>query len=133
MKVNRSKKESILIIDDIADMLELQRLILEMEGYEVLTAFTISEAFDFLCTGHHIDLILLDFKLQNSTGSDFIQLIERKRPEVLKTMPVVFYSGVDDIPESKASGFISKLTNIDDFLVQIKSYIHTGHSSSYRY
>jgi DNA-binding response OmpR family regulator len=39
--------ESILVIEDNLDLLSMQRIILEMEGYEVFTAQSGDEAFNF--------------------------------------------------------------------------------------
>lgn len=127
MKTIETKKNSILIIDDSIDMLDLQKLILESEGYSVSTAENIETALQILTERESPDLILLDYRLDGSTGDDFLEQLEERKPEVLKNTTTVFYSGVDDLPIDKVSGFISKLTSMGRLLEEIRFFIEKGH------
>lgn len=127
MKPANLRKNSILVIDDSTDMLELQKLILESEGYIVLTADNIEAAMEILNEKDSPDLILLDYRLNGHTGEDFLFQMEEKKPEVLKKTTTVFYSGVDDLPIDKVAGSISKLANMTRFLEEIRFFINKGH------
>lgn len=117
------KKDWILIIDDSIDLLEIQKVILESEGFNVTTANGCEEALSILGKKSSWDLVLLDFKLNNITGTEFLNLIELRLPEVFKNTPFVFYSGVDEIPDARGLGFISKLSGMNEFLVEIRKYL----------
>lgn len=130
MKTVNLRKNSILVIDDSTDMLELQKLILESEGYIVLTADNIESAMEILNEKESPDLILLDYRLNGHTGEDFLFQLEEKKPEVLKKTTTVFYSGVDDLPVDKVAGSISKLANMTRLLEEIRFFINKGHHLS---
>jgi len=134
-KPSRGKKtkESILVIDDSADTLILQRLVLELEGFEVFTAQTGEEAFGVLSEIDEPDLILLDMQMEDMTGLDFLTMLEEKMPKIMKAVPVVFLSGVNEVPESKAAGFIRKPTDSENFLVSVHDFIEIGHHSPYKH
>ena len=53
-------KESILIIDDSPSILEVNRTVLELSGYDVLTTQTGTEALEILSTNERPSLVLLD-------------------------------------------------------------------------
>lgn len=123
-------QQRILIVDDSQELLELQQSILEVIGYKVSTAESAAEAFDFLSKNLAPDLILLDMQLPDMTGTVFIESLEAKYPEIIKSTPIVFVSGVNGIPDSKAVGFIHKPFVIDAYLESIRKYIEIGMSNS---
>lgn len=116
-------KKSVLVVDDDDFLLNFSKTILEMEDYEVFTAQSGGEGLQLLAQIKAPDLILLDMRMEDMSGTDFLVTLERTHPEILKNVPVVFLSGVDVVPESKASGFIKKPFDIDYFLNDIKRFI----------
>ena len=52
--------------------------------------------------------------------------LEEKRPEIIENVPVVFVTGMDKVPASKAVGFIKKPFNNDKFLEAIQGFIERG-------
>jgi FixJ family two-component response regulator len=50
-------------------------------------------------------------------------LLEKERPEIIENVPVVFVTGMGEVPESKAVGFIRKPTDMDKFLKAVHSFI----------
>ncbi len=121
-----TNKNRILVIDDNAASLVLDRTLLEMDGYEVFTAQTESEALTFLSQIDAPDLILLDMRLGDISGAELLAHLEEKIPEIVKKVPVVFLTGMDKVPASKASGFIRKGVDIDDFLKSVRHFIQAG-------
>ena len=121
----RSKR--ILIIDDNEDLIETFRTILEMNDFVVLAAHGGEEALALLSDVEKMDLILLDMQMGEMSGPQFLEVFEKEQPEVFKNVPVVFLSAMNEIPASKAVGFIRKpMVDIDTFLEAIDRFIETG-------
>ncbi len=124
-------KESILVIDDSLDQLDLQRLVLEMEGFEVFTARDAAEAIKVLDEKKKMDLILLDFNIKDMTGDDFLNILEKEKPEVLIQVPIVYLTGMEEVPQSRVAGMISKVIDMSHYLASVHHYIEIGHRSPY--
>jgi CheY-like chemotaxis protein len=82
--------ETILVADDVPDVLLLVRDILEARGYTVLTAADGEEALRF-SEGHAgpIDALLSDVVMPGLTGPELAERLARTRPKT----KVVFMSG----------------------------------------
>ena len=76
----------ILCIEDEPEMIELIRMILTREGYEVLGAEGGPEALDLL-SEEHVDLILLDLMMPEMDGWEVYQRL--KADERTKDIPVI--------------------------------------------
>ena len=127
-----SKKKSILVIDDQFDALTLQRIILEMNGFEVFTAQSGTKAFEILKEISPPNLILLDMRMEDMTGSDFLDILQETRPEIAKTVPIVFLTAYDRVPPSIAAGFIRKPAEMDQFLGAVQGFLEMGQQPPYR-
>jgi len=123
--------KSVLIIDDSLDILDLQRTVLELGGFEVFTARNGAEAFKTLSKIKMPNLILLDIQMKGVSGPEFLRKLEKKMPQIVKSVPIVFLSGVDEVPESKAAGFIRKPTDVVRFLMAVRNYIEMGRHAPY--
>lgn len=85
-------KESILVVDDQPDLVDLLSMSLSQEGYRVRTALSGQEALGVLKT-HRPDLILLDILLGDISG---IQLTARlKNSEKTAGIPVILLTAKD--------------------------------------
>jgi CheY-like chemotaxis protein len=122
MKSLAHPQKTILVVDDSPEILALDRILLEGEGYEVLTCLSSDEAFELLLsrTPH---LIIVDYHLKEMTGNTFIELLRQQRPEICAQCPIVFHSALDHIPNSLAAGHIAKLSDIHLFLQQVTAYL----------
>lgn len=125
-----TRKKRILVVDDNADFLGLNRTVLEMEDYEVFTAQSGCDGLTLLAKIAHLDLILLDIQMGDMSGPQFLLEFEEKQPEIFENVPVVFLSGMDKVPASKAVGFIRKPFDLDKFLAAVHSFIEMGTSGS---
>jgi CheY-like chemotaxis protein len=123
------KKLSVLIIDDTADLLELQKTILEMDDFEVSTAQSGAEAFKVLARIDQPDLILLDVRMEDMNGPEFLGMLEKKMPEIMKTVPVVFLTAMENVPEGKVVGVIRKPFDVEKFLESVRRFIDKGRLS----
>lgn len=71
----------ILIVDDEPTILESGKIILEDEGYEVITASDGREAMNAL-KNYNIHIVLTDFKMPGLNGLELIKWIKKVEPEL---------------------------------------------------
>src|SRR5882757_2193513 len=97
---------TILCVDDEETPRTLRKLILQKQGYQVVTAGSGDEALELL-DRTKIDLVLSDQMMPGMTGTELTKSVKAMRP----AMPVILISGVNEIPEdaSYADRFISKV------------------------
>ena len=87
-------RNSILIVDDSEDTLEVFQSTLEEEGFAVMAAKDAQEALELLRT-HDFSLMLLDINMPGMTG---LQLLEEMRRLGLgQGVPVMLVSAVDNL------------------------------------
>lgn len=122
------KGDSILVVDDEADTVELARMVLEYEGYRVFSASTGEEAIEFLDTNSEKpDLVLLDVLMPKTNGLEVCRWI-KKQPK-LKNIPVLLFTAKvgkkDRIAgeEAGADAYINKPFSADDLLNLIKEHL----------
>ncbi len=121
-----TNRKTVLIVDDSTDQLELNKHILELADYEVFTAMSGTEALVVLDEIARPDLILLDMRMEDMSGPEFLLALEEKRPEIIENVPVVFLTALDQVPISKAVGFIKKPFDLDRFLESVHGFIELG-------
>ncbi len=120
------EEKVVLVVDDCADLLNLNRTILEMDGFKVLTALGGKEALKILSEINPPDLILLDMKMENMSGPDFLTALEEKRPDIIENVPIVFLTAMERVPPSKAVGFIRKPFDMVKFVQAVHRFIKMG-------
>jgi CheY-like chemotaxis protein len=96
----------ILCVDDEETPRTLRKLILQKQGYQVVTAASGAEALELL-NREDFNLVLSDQMMPGMTGTELTKSVKAMRP----TMPVILISGVNEIPEDAnyADRFISKV------------------------
>jgi CheY-like chemotaxis protein len=97
---------TILCVDDEETPRTLRKLILQKQGYQVVTAASGAEALELL-NRENFNLVLSDQMMPGMTGTELTRSVKAMRP----TMPVILISGVNEIPEDAnyADRFISKV------------------------
>jgi CheY-like chemotaxis protein len=97
---------TILCVDDEETPRTLRKLILQKQGYQVITAASGAEALEVLSRAN-ISLVLSDQMMPGMTGTELTKSVKAMRP----AMPVILISGVNEVPEdaSYADRFISKV------------------------
>ena len=86
----------VMVIDDDADIREILRAIIEIEGYRVVAASDGAQALQQLRSGVRPCLILLDLRMPGMDGRTFCQVL-REEPQIAG-IPVVILSGDRDAP-----------------------------------
>jgi len=71
MKMKKTSKKTILVVDDNFDDLQTMRNILEKEGYPTFVATNGAQAFDATKSGL-FDLILIDIRMPTLSGYDLL-------------------------------------------------------------
>ena len=122
MEKNRA---TILCVDDDPDTREMLTLLLGLAGYEVMATGSTAEG-AYFAIAHTVDLILLDWVLEDGTG---VELCEELR-SIGVTAPVLFYSGRDVTDEllvaarrAGAQGFLTKPVDVDTILQRVSELI----------
>ena len=87
--VNCSQK-TILVVEDTTAVRNIERIVLEGTGYQVIEAGNVSDAIQILET-QRPDLALLDINLAGESGFDVVRAIRRIYPT--PEIPVIILSG----------------------------------------
>jgi DNA-binding NtrC family response regulator len=108
----------LLVVDDEANIRLLYTEELTDEGYEVVTAGSISEATERLQEGA-FDLAVLDIKLKNESGIELLQQLVKDRHD----MPVILCSAFscykDDFSAWLADGYVVKSGDLTELKHEI--------------
>ena len=101
---------TILCVDDEETPRTLRKLILQKQGYQVITAASGAEPLEVL-DRVSINLVLSDQMMPGMTGTELTKSVKAMRP----TMPVILISGVNEIPADAryADRFVSKIGGPD--------------------
>lgn len=116
-------KTKILAIDDSPDMLYLEKIALEREGFEVITVNNAEAALEMIPSLENISLILCDVQMDHMNGLEFVKSLEREHRDVFNTTPVVLVTGLDNQPQANVAGYIHKPTDIDEFAAKVRSFL----------
>jgi DNA-binding response OmpR family regulator len=120
----QSKRKKILVVDDEQDILDFLQIILEEEGYDVMTTDK-GDYLEKLHNGGLPDVILLDMLLSGKDGRAIVNYL--KRQEETKHIPVIMFSAHPSAEESArkagADDFVAKPFEIDVLLARIAQYM----------
>lgn len=89
MPMTHAHNQTILLAEDDGNAREITAMVLEAEGYRVLTSSNGSAALDILLHDVSIDLLLSDINMPG--GIDGIELAQRARKH--RPMPIMLISG----------------------------------------
>lgn len=117
------KNGPILVVEDVANVLELLEVTLRFKGYEVASAHNGLEALQVVENVKPV-LIITDILMPKMDGYSFVQNL-RTNPAT-RSIPVIFLSATYVTPEDKkfalslgATRFIEKPIDTEDFLLTI--------------
>lgn len=111
---------TILIVDDEPAILDATALLLNLEGFEVLTAACEEDALEHL-SSQTPDLLITDYHLRDgATGAEVIHSIRR---HVCEDIPVILISGDTSdaiaVKELQGTSFLTKPVDTDELLAEI--------------
>ena len=114
----------ILVVDDELSMREFLKILLEKEGYEVITASEASSAID-LIQKQNFDLVLSDVKMPGMGGLTLLEKIKEIDNSIPVIMITAFASPENAVIAMKSGAFdyITKPFKVDEILKIINSGI----------
>jgi CheY-like chemotaxis protein len=95
--------KSILVIDDNREIRENTAELLELSGYNALTAVNGKSGFDKTLK-QHPDVVICDIMMPETNGFEFLKLI--KNDDSTKDIPIIFFSA-GSAPFEVKKGIIS--------------------------
>ena len=107
--MSQEKKTSILLVEDEENLHEALKLNLELEGYDVTSAFDGATALNTV-TGEYFDLIILDVMLPEMDGITVAETIRISNNEV----PILILSAKN----SSADRVLGLKKGADDYLTK---------------
>ncbi len=116
----QSTPKRILVVEDDADTLELLQILLQEEGYEVLTSQK-SGSLESQPDGELPDLILLDVLLSGQDGREIAQSLksQEETQHISILMCSVHPGGEETARQAGADDFLAKPFDIDVLLARI--------------
>lgn len=116
----QSMPKRILVVDDDPDILEFLQIVLEEEGYTVITSQK-GEYLEQLHNGGLSDLILVDVLLSGKDGREIVKYL--KSQEETQHIPVLMFSAHPSAEETArqagAEDFLAKPFNVEMLLAKI--------------
>lgn len=114
--VSKERPAVILCVDDDPMGLAARRMLLSIAGYEVLSAITGETALQMF-RRQKVDLVIADYFLPDSTGTEITAAMKQLKPEV----PVVLLTGEMDPPPGSDRADLILIKGMDppDFLAAI--------------
>ncbi len=112
--------ERILLVEDDKNLSFITKRILESRSFDVVAAFSVSEALDIL-ERNRFDLILLDMMLPDGEGTNLCKIIRER-----SVCPIIFVSCLSDnmtkISALEAGGddYVVKPVNYEELITRIQ-------------
>jgi len=111
----------VLLVEDDLGVREATRMLLTVEGYRVTAVASVAEALRVARDGEGIDVLVIDYHLNNSDGTTGIQLIDALRETAHGALPAVLMTGdtssaVKTLPQDPDLRIASKPVNADELL-----------------
>lgn len=102
-------KENILVVDDVADTLEVIRRNLESHNYVVFTALSVPEAIEIL-EATRIELVITDLKMPGYSGLDLVRHVKEnfRNTEVMMITGYATIKGAVEAVKTGAEEYLSK-------------------------
>ncbi len=117
------KKNTILIVDDEVELLEIYKDLLEAEGFEVQTAISAEVAICIYQQDSSIKLIISDSKMSGMSG---LELFKKIKPQGHQLFPI-FYLATGDNTQDEAmvkslgvTRLVLKPFDVDEIIELIK-------------
>jgi CheY-like chemotaxis protein len=117
-----SDRQTVLVVDDDEDLLEVVREVIEQEGFRVLTSQNCDGALHLLHRGERPCLILLDMKMPGIDGREFRR--RQLADPSIADIPVVGFTGISNGEAGRLalSSYLRKPVNLHQLLETVAHY-----------
>jgi len=118
-------KDRILVVDDEQSIREFLTILLEKEGYDVMTAESVETGIARL-SSDSFDLVMCDLKLPDGNGLEVLQDARRRRlecPFIIITAHTTPQHALEAL-RAGAAEYLSKPFNVDDLKIILKKLLH---------
>jgi two-component system, NtrC family, response regulator PilR len=115
-------KISILVVDDERSMRDFLKILLQKEGYMVVTAHNGESALECLAN-QEFDLIITDIRMPGMGGLELLGAVKEQNPD-LPVIIITAFASPDDAVQAMKNGafdYISKPFNVDEIKSVIES------------
>lgn len=115
-----------MIVDDSKDMRVLMRLLLEFEGYEIHEADDGKQALQKITKDKFVpDLIFLDHNMPVMNGPEFVDVFEKKYPDIFSRVPVIMLTAMEpqDVAEVHVTEIVNKIQGVHHLLQLANKYL----------
>ncbi len=121
------KNPTVLVVDDEPAVLLTYRMILDQQGYNVLTASSSVEAVQHI-RDNRVDLLLCDLSLEEQhSGFEVIEFARKHQAQVRSVLLTGYASkDVSDRAEENGVAVLFKPIDIQEFLTTIKAQLRIG-------
>jgi CheY-like chemotaxis protein len=118
--------QTVLVVEDHADLREMLTVLLESEGFQVQTASNGKEALDSLKQGERPSVILLDLMMPVMSGDEFRRR-QLQEPEYAD-VPVICMTAAHDGPQRaarlNAAQYFQKPVDFDRLITSVRQLAH---------
>src|SRR5690348_16291284 len=100
------RRRILLCVDDDPSSLDLRQQLLELAGFQVITASNAKEGLELFRT-RQVDAVILDYQMPGMNGGELAEAMKRIRPGI----PVMIVSALPWLPEDAPrciDAFVSK-------------------------
>lgn len=120
----KDTKATILVVEDEENLHEALKLNLEIEGYEVVSAFTGNEALQRI-SNEYFDLIILDIMLPEVDGISITETIRVSNNDVPILILSAKNSSADRVTGLKkgADDYLTKPFNLEELLLRVEKLL----------
>lgn len=114
----------VLVADDDQDILDAVGMLLEDEGFRVITIDQCQEVFEQV-KENHPDVVMLDIWMSGCSGKEMCARI--KQDVTIRDTPVILFSANRDIvsmaEEAGADDYLEKPFEMDDLLAKLAKFV----------
>ena len=125
MKVKKSSKDYVLLVEDNPGQLRTIKDILESDNFDVLCCVTGREAIS-TCKKCSVNVAILDLRLSDMDGLEVLRELRRCNPEI-KVIINTAYASLDTAMvaiNEEAFGYLQKMGDVQQLLTQVHRAFH---------
>jgi CheY-like chemotaxis protein len=123
----------LMVVDDNPDICNVLQIILESDGYRVITASDGLDAWEKLQQNERPSLILLDWMMPRMDGESFMKTF---RTSPLSNIPVIIMSGQKEATnrgrELQGNVCLVKPVELDELLAAVRRFANTPPAQTFR-